>query len=1017
MRLSFQSVNGQILINHKDNYIFGAGAFLILLACTAGFGWYFDIPILTTIFKGWPSLKINTAFLFLLTGLSMVFLRNRNNHLRVALAVGIIFISILTLLQFEFTTLEPINNILLFNRVNEFKSSGNPGSMSELTAMSFLISGVIFLFLDQKKILKLTAEILLALVAFIAILAIVSYITSLPFQDRPFFSTMAIHTAVGFLVFSLFTSLFNKHLGFSALLFSHRNGYVIARKFFLRLVASALLSLFLVLFFMQRNSFSSEFAVVLFAVLLSFIFIPMLIQFGAFLNRSDLKGETKEKELETIRNFLNGSPTPLIILKSDGSVYEKNNAAGTFLENSRDRTFFETFPRIKDAISERGGDEKLEIEASELKYTRVDNTDGTLIYSLREVEISKESYFVISISDVTELNKLKKSVRQFSEKLSLATAISKTGIFEINIENGEMNCDANMCHLHGVESGIPSKDMESWLQKIHPDDRDIFRKELEKAISSKETVEFTYRLDNDSIDTQYLKLNAQLIDSSLIGTCIDLTEEKKAEIELKNAFEQTQIFVSQAPSAIAMFDKNMRYIAVSEMWKADYGISETNILGKSHYEIFPEIGDDWKKIHAECLAGAINRCDEAEFEREDETKQWISWDVRPWRKSNGEIGGIIMNTANLTPLKESQQEKINLAERLNETNNIARIGDWEVNLKDKTVYWSDLTKEIHEVSPDYVPTLDEGINFYKPGLSRDKIRSAVQNAIENGESWDLELELVTAKGNTIWVRAIGQCEQNKGVATRLFGIFQDINELKVAELELNSMLKISEDQNDRLKNYAHIVSHNLRSHSGNIGMMIDLFLEVHPYLKNEETITMLSEASKNLKETINELNQVVLMTNPTKENLITINLNPEIDNIIEQLKLQASNLNVSVINNLPEEFLILGLRAYVESVFHNLISNGIKYSRKDAESFIKISGHSNQGKAEIVIQDNGLGIDLSKHANKVFGMYKTFHGNKDAKGIGLFITKNQVESMGGTIDIESTPDVGTKFTIRLSIPE
>ncbi|MBJ7428708.1 MAG: ATP-binding protein, partial [Bacteroidia bacterium] len=105
--------------------------------------------------------------------------------------------------------------------------------------------------------------------------------------------------------------------------------------------------------------------------------------------------------------------------------------------------------------------------------------------------------------------------------------------------------------------------------------------------------------------------------------------------------------------------------------------------------------------------------------------------------------------------------------------------------------------------------------------------------------------------------------------------------------------------------------------------------------------------------------------------------------------------------------------AYLESIIYNLISNAIKYSKKDnkQQSFIQVSSEIINNKIVLSILDNGIGIDLIKNKDKLFGMYKTFHDNEDARGIGLFITKNQIEAMGGTIDVFSELGLGTTFKI------
>ncbi|WP_424494879.1 PAS domain S-box protein [Salinimicrobium sp. GXAS 041] len=119
----------------------------------------------------------------------------------------------------------------------------------------------------------------------------------------------------------------------------------------------------------------------------------------------------------------------------------------------------------------------------------------------------------------------------------------------------------------------------------------------------------------------------------------------------------------------------------------------------------------------------------------------------------------------------------------NETNELARVGGWELDLIKKRMSWTRITREIHEVPEDYEPNLDEGIQFYKEGWSRDKVSKLVEAAIENGVAWDTELKLITAKNREIWVRALGKPEFKEGKCVRLYGAFQDISKRKEAELQ------------------------------------------------------------------------------------------------------------------------------------------------------------------------------------------------------------------------------------------
>ena len=122
-------------------------------------------------------------------------------------------------------------------------------------------------------------------------------------------------------------------------------------------------------------------------------------------------------------------------------------------------------------------------------------------------------------------------------------------------------------------------------------------------------------------------------------------------------------FVAQAPNAMAMLDREMRYVAASPRWLSDYRLDQSP-LGRSHYEVFPEIGDAWKAVHRRCLAGATEACAGEAFERADGGVQWVRWEVRPWTDPSEAIGGIVIATEDITARVEAQQKADELAQRL-----------------------------------------------------------------------------------------------------------------------------------------------------------------------------------------------------------------------------------------------------------------------------------------------------------------------------------------------------------------
>jgi PAS domain S-box-containing protein len=150
----------------------------------------------------------------------------------------------------------------------------------------------------------------------------------------------------------------------------------------------------------------------------------------------------------------------------------------------------------------------------------------------------------------------------------------------------------------------------------------------------------------------------------------DITQRKLLEQRAREQEEQIRLFVKHTPAAIAMFDNQMRYMVASDRWYRDYGLTGADIIGRSHYDIFPEIYnmEEWKAIHRRCLAGAVEKREQDPFPRADGSVDWLRWEIYPWKTSNDKIGGIIMFTEVITDKIIAQENLKNLNTQLTESN-------------------------------------------------------------------------------------------------------------------------------------------------------------------------------------------------------------------------------------------------------------------------------------------------------------------------------------------------------------
>jgi two-component system, cell cycle sensor histidine kinase and response regulator CckA len=139
------------------------------------------------------------------------------------------------------------------------------------------------------------------------------------------------------------------------------------------------------------------------------------------------------------------------------------------------------------------------------------------------------------------------------------------------------------------------------------------------------------------------------------GFTVDVTGRKRAEAALRERERQFRLFLEHSPAAIAMLDRDMRYLAVSRRWLADYRLGERDLTGSSHYEVFPEIPNRWKEVHRRCLAGAVEKCEGEAFRRPDGTVDWVRWEIRPWHDDRGMVAGLMIFSEVITARRQAEE--------------------------------------------------------------------------------------------------------------------------------------------------------------------------------------------------------------------------------------------------------------------------------------------------------------------------------------------------------------------------
>jgi PAS domain S-box-containing protein len=341
-------------------------------------------------------------------------------------------------------------------------------------------------------------------------------------------------------------------------------------------------------------------------------------------------------------------------------------------------------------------------------------------------------------------------------------------------------------------------------------------------------------------------------------------------------------------------------------------------------------------------------------------------------------------------------------------------GVWDLNLKTNKVFYSSQSMKMLELEEndvvDFHQKWDDRIH---PDDINDYQKEFELHINNQTPYYENVKRMLTKSGNYKWILSRGKVIERdlNGNPLRIIGTHTDITQQKEEEKALKKTLEIINEQNSRLLNFAHIVSHNLNSHTSNFKMLLDLVEEENDQNSIAEIFQYLRTSSNALHQTIEHLKELVDINNNMSLKKEKLNLDSYLNKVLAILGEEINSNKVKIYKKIPKDYSIPFNPSYLESILLNFTTNAIKYSHPDRIPEIYYDLEKENDKFVLKIKDNGLGIDLDRHGEKLFGMYKTFHNNPDARGIGLFITKNQIESMGGKVEVESKKNIGTTFKI------
>ncbi|HUH28176.1 sensor histidine kinase [Gelidibacter sp.] len=343
------------------------------------------------------------------------------------------------------------------------------------------------------------------------------------------------------------------------------------------------------------------------------------------------------------------------------------------------------------------------------------------------------------------------------------------------------------------------------------------------------------------------------------------------------------------------------------------------------------------------------------------------------------------------------------------------IGMWEYDAISDRGYLSEGSKKILGVSD---PCFGNDANSWIKRVHPDDIEKYLRDFQDHLKGlkplYENEHRVKCEDGSYKWILDRGRIVEwdDNNDPKRVIGTHTDITTQKKQEQSINDALIIATEHNNKLKNFAYIVTHNLKQYTANFESLLEFYDDTENIGERKEIMDHLKTLSHSFTKTIANLNDVVHVQNSKSKEVRKIYIAKEINNILKLLDFVISETNATIHNNINKRLFLYYNSSYFESIIQNLLSNAIKYKHPDRDPVISIDCSYDQQEFKLIISDNGMGIDLDKFGNDIFGLYKTFHHNPDSEGVGLYLIKNQIESFGGRITVDSIVGVGTTFTIH-----
>ncbi len=516
-------------------------------------------------------------------------------------------------------------------------------------------------------------------------------------------------------------------------------------------------------------------------------------------------------------------------------------------------------------------------------------------------------------------------------------------------------------------------------------------------------------------------------------TLADQAEAKASERESIN-----NLFVEHAPAAIAIFDNNLRFLSASQRWMTQFELKE-DVRGKHHYDVFPEILEmpEWRDVHQRALKGSHEKGGPDRFVSSSGRVQYLKWEVHPWFRADGGIGGIVVFSQDVTDeegnrvrLLDARKEMEIIQERLTQATDAGNIGIWDWHVDTGQLIWNDQMFDLFGLDRSRSSgTVADFIDTIHPD-DRKKVQEVLQASLD--EDVDYEVEYRTARKDHPTVLALGKVHRgDDGQPLRMIGVCVDVSQ----QMRMREELLQASENHARARREAEkmvkarqqflaTMSHEIRTPMNGMIGMSELLLGTSLDGQQREFAQTIIHCGQSLLALIND----ILDLSKIEAGAIQLDSRPFdprslADRVIRMVEGDARGRSILleklVDDRVPDR--LIGDESRLQQVLANLLSNAIKFTSEGRVSLNVSIDSADEHHAELCFRvvDTGVGMN-EEEISRVFLPFVQADAsttrNYGGTGLGLSISRSLMLLMGGSLTLESRPGSGTVASARIKLP-